>query len=157
MMPLSDYLDGLKADAERANVAEDAFRRSIVARTKELERERAFAFRRLNLMRAVAEAIASAESEEIAVAGSAAVLRGRLGWSSDSDARSEVISQFAPVAQSMYAQLAPEEPEEESADAPKPDVTMALGAFETWYAATHPVAFWVLFENVMPETPVVDF
>jgi hypothetical protein len=155
MTPLSAYLDALKVEAEHANVAEDAFRRSIVTRTKELERERAFAFRRLNLMRAVAEAIASVESEEIAVAASAATLRGRLGWSSDSDARTEVISRFAPVAQAMFAQLAPEEVEEEKE--PLPDAAAALSEFESWYTATHPVAFWVLFENVMPETPVVDF
>ena len=52
----------------------------------------------------------------------------------------------------MFSQLAPEEAESEPGD-----VAEALAGFESWYAATHPVAFWVLFENVMPETPVVDF
>ncbi len=32
-----------------------------------------------------------------------------------------------------------------------------LKAFEEWYAQTHPQPFWILFENYMPETPVVDF
>ena len=149
---LSSYLDGLKMAADAANKAEDEFRRSIVARTKALETERAFAFRRLNLMRAVAEPIATSESEEIAVAGAVAVLRDRLGWSSDSEARSEVLSRFALVAKAMFAQLAPEEAEQEPVDCGK-----ALGEFEAWYAATHPMPFWVLFENVMQETPVVDF
>lgn len=152
MAALSTYLDALKADADRAATAEDTFRREIASRTRALEQERAFAFRRLNLMRAIAEAIASAESEEIAVAGATAVLRVRLGWSTDSDARTEVLFRFAPVAQAMFDQLAPEEAESEPAD-----VSAALADFERWYAATHPVAFWVLFENVMPETPVVDF
>jgi len=149
---LTSYLDELKADADRASVAEDKFRREIATRTRELERERAFAFRRLNLMRAVAEGIASAESEEIAVAAANAVLRIRLGWSDDSEARTEVLSRFAPVAQAMFDQLAPEKCEDEPRD-----VGTALAEFETWYGATHPVAFWVLFENVMRETPVVDF
>jgi hypothetical protein len=37
------------------------------------------------------------------------------------------------------------------------DVIDALTEFERWYAETHPKPFWVLFENYMPETPVVDF
>jgi hypothetical protein len=149
---LSSFLDGLKTAADAANKAEDEFRRNIAARTKALEAERAFAFRRLNLMRAIAEAIATAESEEAAIAGAKAELRSRLGWSSDSDARDEVLSRFAVIAQAMFAQLAPEDAEGEPADAAK-----ALAEFEAWYAATHPMPFWVLFENVMQETPVVDF
>ena len=151
-MPLSAYIDALKADAERATAAEDTFRREIAMRTKELERERAFAFRRLNLMRAVAEGIASVESEEIAVAGAASVLRIRLGWTDDSEARTEVLSRFAPVARALFDQIAPEK-----CDGELRDVTEALEEFETWYGATHTVPFWVLFENVMRETPVVDF
>jgi hypothetical protein len=150
--PLSSFLDGLKTAADAAAKAEDEFRRSIASRTKALEAERAFAFRRLNLMRAIGEAIATAETEEAAVAGARATLRARLGWSSDSEARIEVLTRFADVAKAMFAQLAPEEAEQEPADTAK-----VLTDFEAWYAATHPVSFWVLFENVMPETPVVDF
>lgn len=150
--PLSSFLDGLKTAADAATKAEDEFRKSIAARTKALEAERAFAFRRLNLMRAIAESIATAETEEAAVAGAKATLRSRLGWGSDSEARTEVLTKFTDVAKAMFTQLAPEEAEQEPADAGQ-----ALAAFEAWYAATHPVPFWVLFENVMPETPVVDF
>lgn len=150
--PLSTFLDGLKTAADLAAKGEDEFRRSIAARTKALEAERAFAFRRLNLMRAIAEAVAAAETEEAAVAGANATLRSRLGWSSDSDARTEVLSRFANVAKAMFTQLAPEDAELEPADTAK-----VLAEFEAWYASTHPVPFWVLFENAMPETPVVDF
>ncbi|HTQ83794.1 MAG TPA: hypothetical protein VMI47_11050 [Pseudolabrys sp.] len=125
----------------------------MAARVKALERERAFAFRRFNLMRSIADAIAGAESEEIAVAAATAVLRTKLGWSSDSDARAAVLSRFTPVAQAMFASLAPPQ----SGDGPPPDVVAALGEFERWYAESHPNLFWILFENYMPETPVVDF
>jgi hypothetical protein len=37
------------------------------------------------------------------------------------------------------------------------DTAKVLAGFEAWYAATRPVPLWALFENVMPETPVVDF
>lgn len=149
---LSSFLDSLKIATDVAAKAEDEFRRSVATRIKALETERAFAFRRLNLMRAIAEAIAAAESEEAAVSGASAALRSRLGWSSDSDARDEVLSRFAAIAKAMFAQLASEEAEQEPADTAK-----ALAEFEAWYAATHTAPFWVLFENVMPETPVVDF
>jgi len=152
------FLDELKRAADKTATAEDEIRREAARRIKVLEVERAYAFRRLNLMRAIAEVVAGAEGEEIAVAAATAVLRAKLGWSSDSEARDEVITRFAPVAQAMYASLSPEietPPGREAA--PKPDVLGALAAFERWYAEIHPVAFWVLFENYMPETPLVDF
>lgn len=159
MKPASSFLDELKSAADRATVAEDEFRREISTRIKALENDRAIAFRRLNLMRAIAEVVAGAEGEEIAVAAATAVLRAKLGWGSDSEARDEVVSRFAPVAQAMFASLSPENLASSSSDedAPEPDVIKALTDFETWYAGSHQNPFWVLFENVMQETPVVDF
>jgi hypothetical protein len=148
----SAFLDELKGAADKAEAAEAKFRREIAERTKALERERAFAFRRLNFIRAVAEVIASAESEEIAVASALAVVREKLGWANDSEARGAVLTKFAPVAKAMFASLAPPEAEAEGAD-PR----QALADFEAWYADTHENAFWVLFEHYMPETPRVDF
>jgi hypothetical protein len=153
MGPGESYLDALKLTADQSAVAENEFRSQIAARTKELEKQRAFAFRRLNLMKEVSGVIAGAESEEIAVAVATAVLRAKLGWANDSEARMAVVSSFAPVAQAMFASLAPTESEDEE----KPDVIRTLAEFEAWYAETHPNPFWVLFENYMPETPVVDF
>ena len=153
MLPGPSFLDDLKRVTERAAAAENDFRREIAKRIKALENERAFAFRRFNLMRAIADVVASAESEEIAVAGATALLRTKLGWASDSEARTAVLSRFAPVAQAMFASLAPSGDE----DAPPPDVIATLGEFESWYGETHPNPFWILFENYIPETPVVDF
>ena len=151
--PVASYLDALKLAAESSSAAEDEFRSQIAERIKELEKQRSFAFRRLNLMREVSGVISGAESEEIAVAGATAVLRAKLGWASDSEARIAVVSSFAPVAQAMFASLAPVESDDEE----RPDVIKRLAEFEAWYEATHPNPFWVLFENYMPETPVVDF
>ena len=153
MTPAPSFLDALKLVADNAARAEEDFRHSIVERTKALERERAFAHRRLNFMRAIAEAVASAENEDIAVAAATAILRNKLGWSNDSEVRTEVQERFKPVARQVFASLAPPQGDE----APSPDVVAALTAFETWYRETHPNPFWVLFEHYMPETPVVDF
>src|SRR5260221_13888460 len=158
MMPPPSFLDTLKQAADRATAAESDFRREIAERTKALEGERSFAFRRLNLMRAIAEIVAGAEGEEIAVAGATAVLRAKLGWTSDSEARDAVMSRFAPVAQAMFASLSPERAApaagEERLDT---DVIKALADFEAWYSESHPGPFWSLFDVYMPETPVVDF
>jgi len=159
MKPTPSFLDELKLAADRTATAEDEIRREAAQRIKALEVERTFAFRRLNLMRAIAEVVAGAEGEEIAVAAATAVLRAKLGWGSDSEARDAVVSCFAPVAQSMFASLSPENLASASGDedVPEPDVIKALTEFERWYAETHTGPFWVLFENYMPETPVVDF
>ncbi len=55
---MTAFLDALKAAADEAEVAEKQFRREAAQRIAGLERERSFAFRRLNLMRAVAAAVA---------------------------------------------------------------------------------------------------
>jgi hypothetical protein len=151
-MMAASFLDALQQGAADAETAEADFRREIAQRTKALEQARVFAYRRLNFMRAVAGAIAQAESEEIAVASALGVVREKLGWTSDSEARDEVLAKFAPVAQAAFRSLAPPE-----AEAEEVDVGRSLAGFESWYAATHPQPFWVLFDTYMPETPRVDF
>jgi hypothetical protein len=153
-MTAISFLDALERAAKQAAQAENDFRRESVAQVKVLERERAFAHRRLNFMRSVNEAVAAAESEEIAVAAATAIIRAKLGWSSDSDARTEVFLRFVPVAQQVFASLAPPAGDDEAL---LPDAIGALTAFETWYRETHSNPFWTLFEHYMPETPVVDF
>ena len=145
------FFDTLEAAARQAETAEEQYRREAAQRIAALERERAFAFRRLNLMRAVADAVVQAEDEEIAVARVLAMLRDRLGWASDSEVRARVLSQFSRVGQAVFRDLvAPD-------DAPAISVERALAEFEAWYAGSHPTPFWGLFENYIPETPRVDF
>ena len=153
MKPSAAFLDTLEFAASRSAQAESDIRREWAERIKSLERERAFAHRRFNFMRAIADAVGTTESEEIAVAAATAAMRAKLGWWDESEARTQVLSRFVPVAQQMFASLAPIIEEK----APPPDVLAALADFETWYRETHPHPFWMLFENEMPETPLVDF
>ncbi|HET6157049.1 MAG TPA: hypothetical protein VFE34_01780 [Dongiaceae bacterium] len=150
MSPVAPFLDTLEAAANQAASTETEFRRHAAQRIAQLERDRSFAFRRLSIMRAVSDAVSRAESKELAVAGAVAILRSKLGWSNDSEARSAVLTEFARVAESMFAGQQPEE-------APAADVLDLLAAFERWYDETHPAPFWTLFEQPMPETPLVDF
>jgi len=153
MTTLATILDTLEAAARSAGTAETAFRREAAERIKVLERERSHAFRRVNLLRPIAEAVARAESEEMAVAGSQAILRAKLGWSNDSEARSTILTRFATVVKGMFVPLHPR-PEEEAEPI---DILALLGAFEAWYEEAHRASFWSLFDQPMQETPVVDF
>jgi len=105
MTPAALFLDRLKAATVDAESAEETFRRESAAQAKQLEQKRAFAYRRFNLMCAVADGIASAENEEMAVATALAVVRTKIGWSSDSEARSETLTHFAPVASAIFRTL----------------------------------------------------
>jgi hypothetical protein len=59
-------------------------------------------------------------------------MRAKLGWWDESEARTQVLSRFVPVAQQIFASLAPIIEEK----APPPDVLAALAQFETWYRET---------------------
>jgi hypothetical protein len=147
----ASLLADLNVAADAAKSAEMDFRQEATLQIAALEEERAFAFRRLNLMRAVAEAVHSAESEEIAVANALAVLRDRRGWYSGTKLHASVFAHFSPVALAAFRDVAPDNEE------PAADIREELAAFENWYAETWGAAFWNLFENPMPDTPRVDF
>lgn len=151
MMNSTSFLQALDTAAHQAAATEKSFRREAAERIKELERERSFAFRRLGLLQTMTDAVSRADSEEVAVAGCLAILRTKLGWSSESEAKEAVLTQFARVPKALFASLSPEPV------APRPDVIASMAAFETWYEETHPTPFWDLFDHPMPETPLVDF
>lgn len=144
------WIEDLTAATAAAEAAEKAYRAEYAARVEQLAQERAFAFRRANLLRAVAGAVAGAEDEQMAVAHGLATLRSRLGWGAESPAREEIVARFAPVCAALHE--APDAQAKEAADPAE-----ALAAFEAWHIEARGVPFWVLFERWMPETPVVDF
>jgi hypothetical protein len=151
MITTAAYLDRLQTAAAAAETAEAAFRRETAARIKLLEEERAFAYRRLNFMRALADAVAAAENEEAAVARALVLVRAKLDWSGESEARTAILSRLAPIAKAVYARITPAE------GTASVDIGEALAEFEQWYRAAQGAPFWVLFEHYIPETPRVDF
>ncbi|HEY7747848.1 MAG TPA: hypothetical protein VH933_04150 [Aestuariivirgaceae bacterium] len=151
MIATASFLEKLERAADNASACEKKYRREASETIKTLERERAFAFRRLNLMRALTDGMKNAETSQSAVANALAILRAKLGWSDEeSDARSQVCEHFVPVAQSVFASLRSEQDESN-------DLAQALEEFEAWYAKTHSSPFWMLLEHHMTETPRVDF
>jgi hypothetical protein len=151
MSHAASFIGWLRTAAESAAAAEAAFRSEAAERITSLERERAFAFRRFNLMRAVAEGVASAEDEEIAAAAGIGILRSRLDWTEGSDRQAAILSQFANVARALHA-CRPEETEAGISGAAR-----ALAEFEAWYEQTVGAPFWALFDQPMEDTPRVDF
>jgi hypothetical protein len=141
-----------EAAATAAGQAEAALRKRMEAEIAAAERERAFAYRRLNLMRTLAHAIGSAETEEAAVGRGLAAVRARLGWEDDSDARTETLSRLAPVVSATFAALAAAQ----DGDARHLDVAGTLADFEAWYERTCGRPFWALFEQEIAELPLVE-
>lgn len=145
------FITALESAANEAGAAETAYRREAAERIRQLERARSHAFRRVSLLRPIVEAVAKAENEAMAVASGLAVLRVKLGWSSDSEARTAILDSFTPLIQGVFADQNPE-PEQ-----PAPDVPALLSAFEAWYEEKYRKPFWDLMDQPMPETPLVDF
>lgn len=148
---LDDFIRGLEQTAHAANVAEEAFRADVARRIRELEQERAFAFRRLNLLRALSPAILAAKDQEEAEAHGAAALLRELGWSSASESQREVAERFAPVITAIWQTG---RSEDEKADAAP--VADALAAFEKWFAANRNGPFLSLMEVEIQELPLVE-
>ncbi|MFG1244203.1 hypothetical protein V5F31_17645 [Xanthobacter sp. V7C-4] len=139
------FLARLDAAKHAADVAETDFRREAALRIEQLAAARAHAWRRADLMAALVAAVDTTEDAEMAVAAGQALLRTRLGWTSDSDARTEVLDRFAAVALALS--------EADAGGAPE----TALAAFEDWYLQTRQSPFWYLFEHYLSDTPLVDF
>jgi hypothetical protein len=143
------FVDELRRAADSAAAVEAQFRKDAAERIALLECERAFAFRRLNLMRAVSDAVARAETEEEAISDGLAALRAKLDWPNEND--SPLMSRFSAVAQAIFASLKGSEEELERG------LAETLAEFERWHVSAYGVPFWMLFEQPMAETPRVDF
>lgn len=152
---LAPLLATLKATADQASATENAFRRETAQRIAVLERERTFAHRRLNFLRAVITAIAAVETEEEAIARASSTLCAEIGWDGISEARTAVLDQFTAVTKAIFADLHAKE--DDSSSAADASALPALAAFEAWYVATHPLPFWALFDQYVPQTSIVDF
>src|SRR5690606_12790088 len=110
---LTVFLERLERAAHEASIAEENYRREASERFRVLERERAFGFRRFNLMGAVLAALGGSKDEDEALAsGSAAFLR-EMSWSGTTDSQKETLEHFQPVIRAGWAlmQVEPGAPE----------------------------------------------
>ena len=146
-----DLLQSFAAAAAVAHMAEAAHATEFEAELAKRKRARDFAFRRLNLMRALAEPATAAGSEEAAVASVLAALKLELGWFEDSPYKLRMLDAFRPVAEARRAQLCPVEGQ------PCPPLIEAFTAFEIWCQKETGTPFLALLDHEIPEMPLVDF
>lgn len=160
------FLAVLARAATAAQREEIAFRDSISAEIARRERDRQFAFRRLDLARTMAGAIASAATPEDAVRAQLAALKADLGWHSETVARAKILSAWTAVAEAVWRHrplpaAAASDGSGATAASPAgpegPSVEDAMAAFEAWYEAEHGQPFLALMDQDIPEIPVVEF
>lgn len=149
--PALDLIARFEQAAEEARQVEDAYRRSAAERIEALARERANAFRRLNLVRSATAAIAAAEAPEQATLRARSFVTEALGWEEIGPRQALVLDQLTPVFEAMQAEMLESEGSHGAAS------LEALRSFEDWYRAETCAEFYALFERHMPETPRVDF
>jgi hypothetical protein len=146
-----------EAAARTVQQAEDALRRKMADEVALLERRRALAFRRSNVVRALAAAAVAAETEQAALAAQRAALREELDWRLESAAQREILDRLQPLGRLVW-QCAHGDGEGASRGERAPSAIHAeLEAFETWFEATHGKSFYALFDQYGPELPVVEF
>ncbi|MGQ4274561.1 hypothetical protein [Terrihabitans sp. B22-R8] len=151
-----DLIAGFESAAEQARGAEQAYRNEAARHIQALAAERVTAFRRLNLVRAVARAVTSQEDPQTAFAAARGAVRRELDWDSESPRKAEVLDALTPFFQALVVV----QPAEGEGEAAPPDLDAAIArlrAFEDWYRDDTGVDFYALFDRYMPETPLVDF
>jgi hypothetical protein len=148
---LTAYLDDLERTAHNVSADEETYRREAAVRFRELEQARAFAFRRLNLMRTIIDAVTGIEEEEDAVrAGSIAFLR-EIEWSGATEAQRQAVENFKPV---VLAAWQASRTEGDNGDAVA--LTKALADFEQWFASSRNSPFLTVMEREVVELPLVE-
>jgi hypothetical protein len=139
----------LAARAEAASNDESAYRRESARRIETLERARAVAYRRLNLLKKVAATAAGEPDARKAADARIAAAFVEIGWIGASlaeldDTGREAEARFRPVAEAIGA-------------GDEPAMLAALADFEASFVERFGRDFCSVFDRYEPDTPKVDF
>ena len=145
------YLNDLDRIAREASAAEEQFRKEAARRAEELKNERAFAYRRLNLLRAIGRAVATAKDADEAQRSGRSVFFREVGWNGATQAQRDVAEQVAPVILAIWNATRLDEGTDDGSSVPE-----ALAAFEGWFEETRNTAFLNLMEREIVELPLVE-
>jgi hypothetical protein len=158
-MTTPDFLDDLHSVAEAKEQEESAFRTASRRQLEALERERAHAFRRYNLLKDMVAAAGDPEAEPC-IQSQLAVALAETGWSEAKPGYPEVRERLGRVAAVIHAHLHPPATNE---DVPASAtvtgvVTVALVDFELWHRERFGQDFLDLLGREAPSfQPLVDF
>jgi hypothetical protein len=154
---LQNLIRDLNDAARGASVAEETFRREAAERIATLGRARAFAFRRLNLVKAIVAAMATAEDHPAAMAHATAAFLREVNWSGASESQREVVEKFLPVANAIWdARQAGESDEGKGESEGAAAVEQQLAAFEQWFERNRNGPFLSLMDGEALELPLVE-
>ncbi len=148
--PFAAWIETLAAEARAASAAELAHQKEAALRAASLKDARAFAWRRVNLMRGVAAGVRGAEEPDAAVAAGRAVMLREVNWTGATQAQRDAADRFAPVVLAIWAATRPEPEGDPEA------VARAFADFEAWYAAERGGPFLALMEREIVELPLVE-
>jgi hypothetical protein len=147
------FVDDLRRRAEEAARVEAAYRSEARDRLAALEQARVLAYRRVEMVDALARAVAAGEDRTTATDAGVSTLCDMTGWSSADAAYDEVRQQLGAVADQAWLAEHPAE-----ANGKPVDVPQAFARFEAWYAERFGAAFTSLIAREVPSlTPLVDF
>lgn len=155
-IPQPAFLGELHAAAVAAQQDEMSFRNNVAAEMARRERERQFAFRRVELARRMLVAASTAKSREEAVKQQIAALKTEFGWYADTGLRPRIYEAWTPVAEAVWHSL-PKPAENAAAPQAGVSVQAAMRTFEVWYETEIGSPFLALLDHEIPEMPVVEF
>ena len=142
---VAEFADG----ARIAQAAEMALRQRMAEEIAKLERQRAFAFRRTRLVKALAGVIDP--DPDAAAAAQRLAITDEIGWSGTSAIETTILDRLKPVGHAVWQCAC------EAEGATPAKVYDTLEEFETWYEGQYGKPFYALFDVYVVEAPVVDF
>ncbi len=145
----SGLIEEMEARAREASVAEQEFDREVARRRAEVSEARAFAWRRVSLMRALIGELGRHEGEEDALAAGRIRFFRELGWSGATENQQQVAEHFEPVLVAIREVI-------DGSQADAGVVAAAFEAFENWYLETRQASFLTLMQREIVELPLVE-
>ena len=150
------FVHDLERQAQQAARAEADYRIQVRDRLAQLEAARVAAYRRLNLLRDMAAAIAAVADEAAAIEAGLDHACARTGWSAADGAYAELRERLKPTAAAIQAAERPPAPGQPRPAAQAP--VLAFASFEAWYRARFDADFLSLMASDAPTfQSVVDF
>ena len=150
--PPQTLIDGFDLAAKAAQAAENIYRADAAREIARLEAARVVCFRRVRLVKLLAGASAQAETVEAAVAAQRCAVADEFGWDADREDHKIVLGRLEHPGRAVFASV--QHPADEQAVTA---IASDLEAFEDWYQRHAGQPFYALFDQYVPQAPLVDF
>ena len=154
--PPHTLIDGFEVAAKVAQAVENKYRADAAREIARLEQARVVCFRRVRLVKLLAGPSAEAETVEASVAAQRCAVADEFGWDANREDHKVVLARLEPPGRAIWAALHLPVTAAHPRDAP-PTLETELAAFEDWYQGHAGQSFYALFDQYVPQAPLVDF